>query len=575
MNFMWNLRLLGGPLRPFVVSKLVDALRERLLVARLRNLPTPTNSTSIPEFGIAPLPSQSWLQTNAGNVLAFARAMRDGKPALPQIECWRVGDPDPESVDVRSVHELSRMHHWCAYALAAHIDPDETQDWCDLLADEIVTFAAVWPAEHGTHWRFPMGTAIRVHSMLVAWDWARRTGCSRSELDHVVAASACDHSESVWVRRERRGGLSTSHYAANLLGLLAVARYLPTEPSSRIRGQFAARELRRELRRQILDDGMSNEASTGYHRQIVDTFVHARALLRGYDAKTAWTDDDHLRLDRAVARCHWLEHAGMPLIGDNDDGMTMKLTGFRADCSYLYDVASSSAAVAEHAPDFGLYVFERGHMRVTLRNGPVGQFGKGGHAHQDQNSITVCVDDLAFIIDPGSSEYTRDTSIRNAERHVSRHATVWWQGSEQLDAPIGQDGLFWLLADRLTCTVEDLTPVSIGSSVAHRAGHAHRRSITVEADAVHVLDVCSGGSGDVCAWFPLHPDVSVNVDGATSVQLQRADVICELTWNNGELRIDGIQAAPTFGRREATHRLGISGNPDLHWTLKRRVPAGR
>ncbi len=575
MKFTWNLRLLGGPLRPFVVSKVVDAVRERLLAAGLRNLPTRANDNCIPEFGLAPFPSQLWLQSNADNVLAFARAMRDGRPALPQIEHWRVGDADPTSVDVRCVHELSRMHHWCAYALAAHIDGSAAQDWCDLLADEIATFAAVWPAEHGTHWRFPMGTAIRVHSMLVAWDWARRTGCSRAELDPVVAAVACDHSESVWVRRERRGGLSTSHYAANLLGLLAVARYLPDEPSSRTRGRFAVRELRRELRRQILDDGMSNEASTGYHRQIVDTFVHARALLRGYDAETVWTDADHLRLDRAVARCRWLEHAGMPLIGDNDDGMTMKLTGYHADCSYLYDVASSNTAVAEHAPDFGLYVFERGPMRATLRNGPVGQFGKGGHAHQDQNSITVCVDNLAIVVDPGSSEYTRDTSIRNAERHVSRHATMWWQGIEQLDAPAGQDGLFWLLADRLTCRVEEITPTSIIAHVVHRDRREHLRTMTVEADAVHMLDVCRGGSSDVCAWFPLHPDVTVEVVGATAVQLQRAHVICDLTWNHGELSIDGIQAAPIFGYREATHRIGISGNPDLQWTLKRRVPAGQ
>lgn len=566
MNLSWNIRLLRGPLRPFLVRKAVDAARERLLVPRLRRLPTAWNVDRPLAEALVPFPSDAWIQAHAHEVLAFARAMRDGRPGLPQVATWHVAASDPIDVDVRSVHELSRMHHWCAYALAAHIDAEHAQEWCALLASEIASFATTWPPEQGTHWAFPMGTALRVHSMLVAWDWARRTGFVDESMHRRVAALALDHAESVWVRRERRGGLSTSHYAANLLGILAVARYLPHEPTSAARSAFAVRELRRELHRQVLDDGMSNEASTGYHRQIVDTFVHARTLL-GADAEQAgWTAEDDVQVGRAVARCAQLERLGMPLIGDNDDGMAMKLTGFAPDCSYLYDLVRPQLVASLHMPSAGIYVFEQERLRVTLRNGPVGQFGKGGHAHQDLNSVTVCVDDVAFVIDPGTSVYTQNNELRNAERSVGMHATMWWDDAAQLDAPPGENGLFWLLDDQTQVRVKDVSTYGVTAEVRRRNGRVHQRRVEVRHGTLNVHDRCAGGP-PATTWFPLHPDVTIEHIYDRSVRLRRGAVQCELSWNAGELSIDTIHVSPAFGRRQSSQRLILRGVSDLAWTL--------
>ncbi len=519
----------------------------------------------------AVFPSTAWIGSHGADVLAFARAMRDGRPGLPQIASWHIADPDPAGVDVRIVHELSRMHHWCAYALAAHVESAAAPDWCELLALEIAAFATTWPAEQGTHWAFPMGTGIRAYSMLVAFDWARRTGWVNADAERRVAALAIDHAESLWVRRERRGGLSTSHYAANLLGLLAVARYLPHEPRATQWGTFAACELRRELQRQILDDGMANEASTGYHRQVADIFVHARGLLGEYRTTCGWSEDDDRRLDLAVARCRALEQMGLPLIGDNDDGLAMKLIGFHADCSLMYDVSPSALAADGSMPTFGLYVLEEAGVHVTLRNGPVGQFGKGGHAHQDQNSVTVCVDGAAFIVDPGSSVYTSDVAVRNIERHVSMHATMWWSDLEQAEAPPGEEGLFWLLADLLRCNVTSTEPRRMVAMVTHADGREHRRSIELTDGVLAVQDHCSGGSENVCAWFPLHPNVVVEACAGRTVLLQRNGITCEFSWNAGSLSVDDIHVAPSYGMRVPSRRLVIQGARNLQWTLRRRA----
>ena len=571
MNHQWNIRLLTGPLRPFLMRKVIDALRERILAVSLRALPTSADVDRTIAQGVAPFPSSTWMQRHAEDVRDFASSMRDGRPAVPGIDAWSVDSRDPDNVDVRCIHELSRMHHWCAYALVAHIDAEHAHAWCDLLAAEITAFAATWPAERGTHWAFPMGTALRAYSMLAALDWARRTGWGNPEVERRVAAMAIDHATSVWVRRERRGGLSTSHYAANLLGVLAVARYIPDAPQSPTWEAFAARELCSELRRHILDDGMTDEASTGYHRQIVDIFVHARALLGQRTERYGWTSNDNERLDRAVARCAALERIGMPLIGDNDDGMAMKLTGFQADCSYLYDLVPPAIPVLDSMPDFGLYVLGDDSLRVTLRNGPVGQFGKGGHAHQDQNAMTVSADGMALIVDPGSSVYTHDATLRNHERSVGMHATMWWNDVDQLDAPPGEEGLFWLLADKVRCSVSVESPRTITGCVVHQQGRSHTRTLTCDGDNISVHDECHGGSSDVCAWFPLHPDVTVTDVGENRVRLERAGVACDLAWNAGTLIRDTIHVAPAFGHRVASQRLAIHGNAELRWSLHRRA----
>lgn len=538
---------------------------------QLRRLPTSPDVERFVARDLAPFPSASWIASHAPSVVTWACAMRDGRPNLPHVASWRVDASEPDGTDVRVIHELSRMHHWCAYALSAHIESEHAQSWCELLANEIDAFAQTWPAERGAHWAFPMGTSIRVYSMLVAWDWARRAGWNEERMHRRIAALAIDHATSVWVRRERRGGLSTSHYAANLLGLLAVARYLPHESSSKEWGEFAAKELRRELQRQVLDDGMTNEASTGYHRQIIDLFVHGRSLMGDYRVAAGWNADDDRRLDRGVARLAHLERIGMPLIGDNDDGLVMKLTGFQPNCAWLRDQVPTIQPVDQHMPNFGLYVFSEGGFSATFRNGSVGQFGKGGHAHQDQNSITVCVDGKAFIVDPGSSVYTRDVALRNQERHVSLHATMWWTDLDQAEALTDASGLFWLLADRVAAEVISVDATQISARVAHEDGHEHIRELRLDSVGLHVHDHCRGGSSNVCTWFPLHPDVSIEHVESNLILLLRDGIACEFRWSAGSLSIDDIHVAPSYGVRVPTRRLTIEGARDLHWSLCRRA----
>mgnify|MGYP001217226539 CR=1 FL=1 len=72
-------------------------------------------------------------------------------------------------------------------------------------------------------------------------------------------------------------------------------------------------------------------------------------------------------------------------------------------------------------PDFGLFILRGSRAFLSFRCGPVGQKGNGGHAHNDQLSITLVVDAVPWIADPGSYLYTPFPEIRNRYRSVVAH----------------------------------------------------------------------------------------------------------------------------------------------------------
>ena len=577
MNLKWTLRILRGPMRPFLLRKAIDRIRAIRDVRRARRMvPTPLSEGLTLRSNIVPLPSAGWFSSHGSGVMEFAERMRAGVVTAYGIERWNVGEADPVGVDIRAVHELSRMHHWCAYALAAHIDGAKRDEWCELLLHEIATFVHSYPVGTGVHWQFPMGTGIRLHSMLVAWDWARRSGWRSAEGDRLVAAAAVDHALMTYAERESRGGLSTSHYAANLLGVLAASVYVEGHPDMDQWKRLSSKELLREVMRQILPDGMTGEASTGYHRQIVDTFVHALHLM--YAASTPIVPDDahgtHLLL--AVARCRQLDRLGMPLIGDNDDGLSMKLAGFDPDMSYAYDVierlygAAATLPVTTDMDAFGLAVLEGGSVQCTLRNGPVGQFGKGGHAHNDQNSITVRVEDRWFVIDPGTSVYTLDVNRRNIERSAGRHSLLWPPSADQADHPPGESGLFWLLDDQLQHRLERIAESSLQGVVSRTGIGRHERNLQVVDGSLTGWDRFLAESGHVAECvFVFHPDVRVEAVEANYVDLSSEGIGVRLEWSAGKGRIETCSVSHRFGQVRHTNCLRIAGH-ELGWSIRRQ-----
>jgi hypothetical protein len=73
-------------------------------------------------------------------------------------------------------------------------------------------------------------------------------------------------------------------------------------------------------------------------------------------------------------------------------------------------------------PDFGLYIYRSARVFLSIRCGPVGQGGRGGHAHNDQVAVELQVDGRDEAADPGTYLYSPLPAQRNAYRSVRAHA---------------------------------------------------------------------------------------------------------------------------------------------------------
>ncbi|CAA7627337.1 conserved hypothetical protein [Candidatus Terasakiella magnetica] len=72
-------------------------------------------------------------------------------------------------------------------------------------------------------------------------------------------------------------------------------------------------------------------------------------------------------------------------------------------------------------PDFGLFIWRGARAFISVRCGPVGQNGQGGHAHNDQLAVEIEIDGVSWVRDPGSYVYTPDLAARNRYRSVQAH----------------------------------------------------------------------------------------------------------------------------------------------------------
>ncbi len=72
-------------------------------------------------------------------------------------------------------------------------------------------------------------------------------------------------------------------------------------------------------------------------------------------------------------------------------------------------------------PDFGLYIWRGPRFFLSVRCGPVGQNGNGGHGHNDQLAMELQIDGEDWAADPGSYVYTADPKTRDAYRSVLAH----------------------------------------------------------------------------------------------------------------------------------------------------------
>jgi hypothetical protein len=140
-------------------------------------------------------------------------------------------------------------------------------------------------------------------------------------------------------------------------------------------------------------------------------------------------------------------------------------------------------------PDFGLYVWKSPRLFMSVRCGPLGQNGHGGHDHNDQLAIELQVDGVDWLTDPGSYTYSADPMLRDAYRSVMAHAAPRHGSREPASLALGMFRLEDTANAR--CIAFDRDGFL---GFHHGFGTATYRAIRIEPDRIRMRDLSDGGA---------------------------------------------------------------------------------
>lgn len=167
---------------------------------------------------------------------------------------------------------------------------------------------------------------------------------------------------------------------------------------------------------------------------------------------------------------------------------------FQAPAGYL------EGLVLAGYPDFGLWTWRASGLFLAVRCGQIGQYGAGGHSHNDQLSMELWIDGRPVAMDPGTYAYTHLPKRRDEYRSVAAHDAPRVDGAEPA---LLTHGLF---------QIEGARPGICEYFGARGFAGVHdgyrrpvTRTIELVEDAVVVRDAVEGGGAiDVTAAMPLY-----------------------------------------------------------------------
>ncbi|MGB7925838.1 MAG: alginate lyase family protein [Pyrinomonadaceae bacterium] len=369
--------------------------------------------------------------------------------------------------DVRVLWELNRMAHLVTLARAYAVTDDER------FAIEAFAGVESWreqnPVGRGANWACAMEVALRAMNMLAAFELLRRSPELNEERLMRLLTIFDQHGAHIERNLEFSYISTSNHYLSDVAGLLWLGVMLPElEAASRWR-ELGRRQLLREMEKQVLPDGADCEASTGYHRFVLELFLYSFILCRANRIDIEEKRWLHLRAMLEYVRAYLRPDGRAPLIGDTDGGQVLPVTGRNAD-DHAYVLAIGATVfdeprfklAAREMPvevlwitgvegvrgyerltpngdclesqafaDAGTYIMREGDLYLLFNASGNGLYGRGSHGHNDALSIEVSACGRSFIVDPGTYVYTRDLRERNLFRSTAYHSTVEVDGVEQ------------------------------------------------------------------------------------------------------------------------------------------------
>jgi hypothetical protein len=336
--------------------------------------------------------------------------------------------------DIRALWEPARLQHLTLLLafLSQKGAPAAGERVAQFARAELLHWLDANPFPSGPHYRSAMECGLRLPVFFYALKLL--PGLTRDEFQRVSAAA---YNHARWIE----GNLSLysslgNHTVCECLGLVFAGAMFQETAQGKLWLERGVALLRQELAHQVLSDGGCLEQSLSYHRFVLDLYWLAVDFLGANRLHDCSDFLPRLLAGESFLAAFCDERGLLPPLGDCDDGHAL-----------APGLSPARGAVPRQAPGYlgfdeaGYTVIkgERG-MRLTFDHGPLGMPPLHNHGHADALSITLSLEGVDLLVDPGTYRYNGAPAERRYFKSTPAHNTVTVDG---LDQAVQETGFIW------------------------------------------------------------------------------------------------------------------------------------
>ena len=359
--------------------------------------------------------------------------------------------------DVKVPYEASRLQHLQKQNLINSVEATKTLG-SGALVVEVDKFPLIY-------WNSPMDVAIRLINLIIHRQFLAHKS-NRSiifdDSEELLDAYISQNYQYVKDNLENEGKVVGNHYLIELSSMLFYLANYETK-NSVADTKFVIEELKIEIARQFNDEGTNFEGSTHYSAFVTEALILCKLSMEELNQSTdLLTSINRLILLNKKFLSLLINNDELSQIGDNDSGRifyfafeeekplklswlikmieSLEINEKLIISDHIFEVSEEIPILKDYKhvkhpeikvfskdyeayayPEFGIFIWRNESEYLSIRCGPVGQNGVGGHSHYDQLSLECFTDNKWIARDPGTGTYTDDITIRNKFKSLEYH----------------------------------------------------------------------------------------------------------------------------------------------------------
>ena len=508
----------------------------------------------------------------------------------PGLETYafKVGFRHSNLGDIKYVWEINRLQF--LPPLASHYLLERDKQCLVAIEDAIDSWHRANPPFSGVAWLSGIEVALRAISLILTFDLV---GQWLGEKTHRQAGEILSASRYWLPRFPSRFSSANNHLIAELAGEYLLGLSQGSTPAT------ARKSLIEEIQRQILEDGTGAEQTPTYA-----AFSAELALLSALAARqsgNSFPPEFDARLGAFADFIGWLG-PNFVGFGDDDEGRVITLNH---EVDYTLSVASAIQAylqrpgIVAEAGDFralifgkpvassprneGLRTFRQGGLSIwhgdlngrcvelTFDHGPLGYLSIAAHGHADALSLTLAIDGMPVLTDPGTFAYGAGGIWRDWFRSTPAHNTLNIDGvSQSLIA--GPFNWSQKAVASLVSRIDqpDWQLIAEHDGYRRRFNVNHRRELQKQPEGIVIQDRLLGGRQVADIIFQLADGITTQRSGDMVTLERNGELLMQIQFpshnikiaRGGEVPGQGGWVSPRFGMKVPADRIVWSGVVD-------------